>query len=146
MASISTFELGTLNILVGLKTLRKSFVRHQAKMPLPPTRYSVIFIGLSNQKDSMVNVDKAKKRISKRVKRGFKGYPQISLDYFGKTTSFATEVVITFLSEENAEPQIQRFTSEKDVREDEAIQSVLLKIIERAEANTVVENTVISVY
>ncbi|KGK42108.1 hypothetical protein LH51_09755 [Nitrincola sp. A-D6] len=94
----------------------------------------------------MVNVDKAKKRISKRVKRGFKGYPQISLDYFGKTTSFATEVVITFLSEENAEPQIQRFTSEKDVREDEAIQSVLLKIIERAEANTVVENTVISVY
>ena len=43
------------------------------------------------------------------------------------------------------EPQIQRFTSEKDVREDEAIQSVLLKIIERAEANMVVENTVISV-
>jgi hypothetical protein len=93
----------------------------------------------------MMNVDKAKKRISKRIKRGFKGYPQISLDYFGKTANFATEVVITFLSEEGAEPQIQRFTSEKDVREDEAIQSVLLKIIERAEANTVVENTVISV-
>ena len=50
----------------------------------------------------MMNVDKAKKRILKRVQRGFKGYPQISLEYFGKTTDLATEVVITFLPEENA--------------------------------------------
>nr|MBF4227074.1 hypothetical protein [Vibrio anguillarum]MBF4231987.1 hypothetical protein [Vibrio anguillarum]MBF4236730.1 hypothetical protein [Vibrio anguillarum]MBF4262971.1 hypothetical protein [Vibrio anguillarum]MBF4306501.1 hypothetical protein [Vibrio anguillarum] len=57
----------------------------------------------------------------------------------------ATEVVITFLPEENAEPQIQRFTSDKDAREDEAIQSVLLKIIERAEAATVLEKQEISV-
>ncbi|EKO3747282.1 hypothetical protein P0F12_003403, partial [Vibrio metschnikovii] len=74
-----------------------------------------------------------------------KGYPQISLEYFGKATDFATEVVITFLSEENAEPQIQRFTSDKDVREDESIQSVLLKIIERAEAATVLERREVSV-
>lgn len=90
-----------------------------------------------------MNVDKAKKRISKRVKRGFKGYPQLSLDYFGDTTEVATEVVITFLSEEGAEPQTQSFSSEKDARDDEAIQSVLLKVIERAEANTVIENPVV---
>ncbi|OHU94600.1 hypothetical protein BIW53_14990 [Pseudoalteromonas byunsanensis] len=93
----------------------------------------------------MMNVDKAKKRIQKRVQRGFKGYPQISIEYFGKTPDLAMEAVITFLSEENGEPQIQRFTSDKDVREDEAIQSVLLKIIERAEANTVVESRAISI-
>ncbi|WP_176467677.1 hypothetical protein [Vibrio metoecus] len=92
-----------------------------------------------------MNVDKAKKRILKRVQKGFKGYPKISLEYFGKTTDLATEVVITFLPEENAEPQIQRFTSDKDAREDEAIQSVLLKIIERAEAATVLEKQEISV-
>lgn len=92
-----------------------------------------------------MNVNKAKKRIAKRVERGFKGYPLISLEYFGKTTGFATEVVVSFIAEEGAEPQEQRFSSEKDVREDEAIQSVLLKIIERAEANTVVEKSVISV-
>ncbi|WP_021021013.1 hypothetical protein [Vibrio gazogenes] len=92
-----------------------------------------------------MNVDKAKKRILKRVQRGFNGYPQISVEYFGKTADMATEVAITFLSEENGEPQIQRFTSDKDAREDEAIQSVLLKIIERAGANTVLENRVISV-
>ena len=90
-----------------------------------------------------MNVDKARKRIAKRVKRGFKGYPQVSLDYLGPTQDFATEVVITFLSEDGAEPQIQRFSSTSDVREDEAIQSVLLKIIERAEANTVIENPVV---
>ncbi|EGR0775341.1 hypothetical protein FLM06_15505 [Vibrio cholerae] len=93
----------------------------------------------------MMNVDKAKKRILKRVQRGFRGYPQISLEYFGETTYLATEVVITFVPEENAEPQIQRFTSDKDAREDEAIQSVLLKIIERAEAATVLESREISV-
>ncbi|WP_154199872.1 hypothetical protein [Vibrio navarrensis] len=91
-----------------------------------------------------MNVDKAKKRIAKRISRGFKGYPQISFEYFGKIPDLATEVVITYLSEETAEPQVQRFVSEKDVREDEAIQSVLLKIIERADANTVTEKTVIS--
>ncbi len=95
-------------------------------------------------KGFMMNVDKAKKRILKRVQRGFKGYPQISLEYFGKTTDFATEVVITFVPEENAEAQIQRFTSDKDVREDEAIQSVLLKIIERADAATVLESREVS--
>lgn len=93
-----------------------------------------------------MNVDKAKKRIAKRVQRGFKGYPQVSLDYFGKNGDVATEVVVTLLLEEGAEPQEQRLTSEKDVREDEAIQSVLLKIIERVEANTVIENPVVSTY
>lgn len=90
-----------------------------------------------------MHVDKAKKRIAKRVKRGFKGYPQVSLDYFGPTQDLATEVVVTFWAEEGAEPQTQRFNSTKDAREDEAIQSVLLKIIERAEAITVIENPVV---
>lgn len=86
-----------------------------------------------------MNVDKAKKRIAKQVKKGFKGYPQISLAYFGKTADCATEVLVAFIAEEGAEPQEQRFTSEHDVRDDETIQSVLLKIIERADANSVVE-------
>ena len=83
-----------------------------------------------------MDVDKAKKRITKYIKRGFKGYPQITLAYFGKTP---TEVVVTFLAEEGAEPQVQRFASEQDIREDETIQSVLLKVIERAGANSVIE-------
>jgi len=86
-----------------------------------------------------MNVDKAKKRIAKQVKKGFNGYPLVALEYFGKTPNSATEVVILFTLEEGAEPQEQTFSSKDDAREDETIQSILVKIIERANANTVTE-------
>jgi hypothetical protein len=92
-----------------------------------------------------MNLDKSTKRIAKRVKRGFKGYPQIGLEYFGKTSSCANKVVIKFIAEEGAEAQEQSFDSKGDARQDEVIQSTLLKIIERADAKTVTEKEVISV-
>lgn len=87
-----------------------------------------------------MQLEKAKKRIAKQVNKGFDGYPQITLAYFGTTADCATEVVVGFIAEEGAEVQEQRFTSSSgDVRQDEAIQSVLVKIIERANARTVTE-------
>ena len=86
-----------------------------------------------------MNVDKAKKRIAKQVKKGFHGYPLVSLEYFGKTPDSVSEVVISYTEEEGAEPQKQTFASGGDAREDETIQSTLLKIIERADAKTVTE-------
>ena len=86
-----------------------------------------------------MHVDKAKKRIAKQVKKGFHGYPLVSLEYFGRTPDSASEVVISFTEEEGAEPQKQTFVSGVDAREDETIQSTLLKIIERADAKTVNE-------
>ncbi|CAN0589731.1 unnamed protein product [Ectocarpus sp. 12 AP-2014] len=91
-----------------------------------------------------MHLDKAKKRIAKQVKRGFHGYPLVSLEYFGKaspgkTPDSATEVVVSFTEEEGAEPQKQTFVSGGDAREDETIQSTLVKIIERADAKTVTE-------
>ena len=86
-----------------------------------------------------MNVDKAKKRIAKQVKKGFHGYPLVSLEYFGETPDAASEVVISYTEEEGAEPQKQTFASGGDAREDETIQSTLLKIIERADAKTVTE-------
>lgn len=86
-----------------------------------------------------MNLDKARKRIEKHVKKGFKGYPLISLVYSGETSDCATRVVIQFIAEEGAEPQEQSFVAKTDIRKDEVIQTTLLKIIERAEANTVTE-------
>ena len=86
-----------------------------------------------------MNLDKAKKRIAKQVKKGFDGYPLISLAYFGATTDYANKVEVTFLAEEGAEAQVQTFSSSADARDDETIQSVLVKIIERAEPKTVTE-------
>jgi hypothetical protein len=64
-----------------------------------------------------MNLDKAKKRIVKQVKKGFDGYPLISLAYFGATADCATEVDVTFLAEAGAEAQVQKFTGTSDVRE-----------------------------
>lgn len=86
-----------------------------------------------------MNVDKAKKRIAKQVKKGFKGYPQITLSYFGNSADCATEAVIQFAQSEDDEVQEQRFKSDMDARENEVIQSALLKIIERADTNSVIE-------
>ena len=86
-----------------------------------------------------MNLDKSTKRIAKRVKKGFQGFPQISLAYFGETSDCATEVVIGFTLDKGTAIQEQKFTCQGDARKDETIQTTLLKIIERADAKTVVE-------
>ena len=86
-----------------------------------------------------MNLDKAKKRIAKHVNKGFKGYPQITLAYYGKDKECATEVVVQFIQTEGAAVQEERFSCDSDVRESELIQTTLLKIIERAAVNSVIE-------
>ena len=86
-----------------------------------------------------MNLDKSTKRIAKRVNKGFQGYPQISLAYFGGTDTYATGVIVGFIAEEGAEAQEERFSSAGDARKDETIQTTLLKVIERANAKTVIE-------
>jgi hypothetical protein len=92
-----------------------------------------------------MNLDKSTKRIEKRIKKGFQGYPQISLAYYGASESYASEVVVGFVLEEGAEAQEERFSSKGDVRKDEVIQTTLLKVIERAEAKTVLEVAGVSI-
>lgn len=86
-----------------------------------------------------MNLDKAKKRIAKQVKKGFNGYPKITLAYYGVTKEYATEVVIQFTLSEGDSAQEERFSCDTDIRENELIQTTLLKIIERADANSVIE-------
>ena len=84
-----------------------------------------------------MNLDKSKKRIAKRIKMGFQGYPEIAIAYAGESIDGAEEVIVTFIAEEAAEPMEQRFKSKTDAREDEAIQSAIVKMIERCGAKTV---------
>ena len=86
-----------------------------------------------------MHVDKAKKRIAKQVKKGFKGYPLISIAYFGKDEQCATEVVMSFTLEEGVQAQEERFVSKVNAREDEVIQTTLIKVIDRANACSVIE-------
>lgn len=92
-----------------------------------------------------MNVDKAKKRIAKQIKKGANGYPKIAIEYFGNTPDCATEVVISFTLDADAEAQEQTFACKNNAREDETIQSTLVKIIERSNANTVTEANGVSI-
>lgn len=85
-----------------------------------------------------MNLEKSKKRIAKKIKMGFQGYPEISIAYLGRSNDQADEVVMTFVADEGVQPMEERFKSESDAREDEAIQSAIVKMIERSDAKTVV--------
>ena len=50
-----------------------------------------------------MNLEKSTKRIAKRIKNGFQGYPQITLAYFGESSDCASQVVLSFILEEGAE-------------------------------------------
>ena len=84
-----------------------------------------------------MNLEKSKKRISKKVKMGFQGYPTIGITYIGPNEGLATEVLLEFVSEEGAEPETEKFATESDIREDETIQSAIVKMIERSGAQSV---------
>lgn len=85
-----------------------------------------------------MNIDKAKKRISKKVKMGFQGYPELSIKYFGTEDGIANQVCISLVVEERATAMEESFKSSFDVREDEVIQTSIVKIIERSGAKTVI--------
>lgn len=85
-----------------------------------------------------MNLEKSKKRISKKAKMGFQGYPTIQISYFGPNNSMANAVLLELVLEEGAEPLAERFSTESDIREDESIQSAIVKMIERSGAQSVI--------
>ncbi|QHJ10859.1 hypothetical protein FX988_01081 [Paraglaciecola mesophila] len=84
-----------------------------------------------------MNVDKAHKRIEKRVKRGFQGYPMISIQYFGQSSELASKVEVSFIEQESAPAMAESFSSSTDIRQDETVQTTIIKIIDRVDAKTV---------
>lgn len=85
-----------------------------------------------------MNLDKSKKLLAKKAKRGFQGYPLITIAYYGPNDKHATKVVVGFIAEEHAEPQLEKFSTEADARMDATVQSAMIKIIERSGAKSVV--------
>jgi hypothetical protein len=84
-----------------------------------------------------MKLDKAQKRLNKLHNRGDHGYPMIEIQYFGTNSALATKVAISFTQEAGAQTFEESFTASTDIRLDEVVQTTLLKIIDRAEAKTV---------
>lgn len=85
-----------------------------------------------------MNLEKSQKRLTKLHKRGYHGYPLIEIQYYGSSPLLATKVEIIFTGEEGAQSFSESFSSQTDIRLDEVLQTTLLKIIDRAQAKTVV--------
>ncbi|MEZ8859895.1 hypothetical protein [Vibrio sp. 10N.247.311.51] len=77
--------------------------------------------------------------MAKQVKKGDHGYPKITLAYYGTTKDLATEVAVQFMLSEGDGVQEERFSCETEIRDNELVQTTLLKIIERANVNAVIE-------
>lgn len=90
-----------------------------------------------------MNLEKSKKRITKKVKMGFQGYPLISISYLGCHQDIAAEVVVRFVAEEGATAMEEKCQNKSDAREDQVIQSAIGKMIERSEAKTVTLSAVV---
>lgn len=72
---------------------------------------------------------------------GNQGYPRLTIEYYGPDQNLANEVSISFLLEEGATVQVEKFQTKTDARNEEIIQSTIVKMIERSGAKTVFENT-----
>lgn len=84
-----------------------------------------------------MNLEKSHKRIAKQVKKGFQGYPVISIVYYGPNEALATKVVVGFTEEDNAQMMTETFSTQADIREDTAVQTTIIKIIDRSGAKSV---------
>ena len=84
-----------------------------------------------------MKIDRSKKRIAKKSKKGFRGYPLVTVAYYGPNNKVATKVAVGLITEENGETRMQRFFSTEDVRNDAGIQAQIIEIIDNAGALSV---------
>jgi hypothetical protein len=79
-------------------------------------------------------------RLQKKAKRGHRGYPAVTVAYYGPDASRASKVAVAIVPAEGVEAsQLLRWTSDTaDVRADPAINGEVLAFIQEHGAHTVV--------
>jgi len=81
---------------------------------------------------------KNKKLISKKARKGMKGYPVATVAFYGPDNTAATKLVCGILTSEDAEAEpMKKWFSEKDIRKSEKILAELLAFIEENNAKSV---------
>ena len=75
----------------------------------------------------------ARKRLGKRAKKGFRGFPLATIAFYGPDDSRATKLVVGIILEEDQEPaELRRwFTGRGDIREDPGTAEEVLAFIDR---------------
>ena len=84
-------------------------------------------------------LDRFKKRIEKKAKRGFRGYPIASVAFYGPDLSRASKVAVGIVEAEGAEADPLRawLSDEADVRRDAAVFEEIVAFIDAHGVKTV---------
>jgi hypothetical protein len=85
-------------------------------------------------------LERARKRLSKRAKRGFRGWPLATIALYGPDDTMATKLAVGIVPSEDAEASELRrwFSQGADIRGDSQVAEEVLAFIETAGAKTVV--------
>lgn len=83
--------------------------------------------------------DRAKKALTKKARKGFRGYPVATIAFYGPTDKKATKIVVGIVVHEDAgaEP-LRKWFSETDVRNDHVVLEEALDFIREQDAQSVV--------
>jgi len=74
-------------------------------------------------------MDRARKALEKKAKKGFKGYPVASVAFYGPTNKFATKVAVGIFPYKDAEPLMNTWFAETDIRNNAKVMDEILKTI-----------------
>jgi len=85
-------------------------------------------------------LERARKRLSKRAKRGFRGWPLATVAFYGPDDTRATKLAVGIVPSEGTEAtELRRwFSKETDIRNDTAVAEEVLAFIETNGAKTLV--------
>src|SRR3954452_6195560 len=86
-------------------------------------------------------LERARKRLSKRAKRGFRGWPLATVALYGPNDTIATKLSVGILPGEDSEAtDLRRWFSKQptDIREDNGVAEEVLAFITEAGAKSVV--------
>jgi len=80
----------------------------------------------------------AKKALSKKVKKGFRGYPIATIALYGPTDKKATKLVVGIVMQENGDAeQMKKWYSDDDVMKEPNVFEEVLEFIQTNGAKTV---------
>ena len=85
-----------------------------------------------------MKIKRPKSPLQKKADRGFKGYPVATVCFYGPDDRHATKVAVGIVDNEDAEPKMERWFSEHDVRRDLMIGKQILEFIKASAVRSVV--------
>lgn len=79
-----------------------------------------------------------RKLLTKKIRKGDKGYPVATIAYYGPTNTQATKVVCSMFANETAEPEpMKKWFSKTEIRKSERTTGEILQFIAENNAKTV---------